>query len=256
MIPGFRRRIRQHEILLGPVIQTPSPQIVEIAALAGFDFVMIDTEHGEFTLESVPELIRAADARGVASVVKVRSIDESLICKALDFGANAVSIPGISTASEAELVAAAARYVPRGKRSGAPTIRAAAYSSEPWPEYLRRVNEEVSVWVKVEGEQALENIGEIIAAGDPDVISIGLFDLSQSLGVPGELNHPKVIEAVKKISNRVGTDGPAMGTFARKADQVNSCVSLGLTVFNYTLDQEMLLQAFRDAIRAVKAKAK
>ena len=185
--------------VIGPFMKIGDPALVEIAAFAGFDFVIIDLEHGPNTIQTVQGHVRAAQAKGITPVIRVPEINENLISKALDIGADYVQVPQIETAADAERVVKAAKFFPDGARGVCRYVRAADYTAMLKENYFGNANTSTGTIIHIEGNIAFNNIDEILKVDGVDVIFIGPYDMSQSCGVPGEVNHPKVISQMKEI---------------------------------------------------------
>lgn len=174
------------EVLVGPFSVSGSPTMVETIGYAGFDFVIIDCEHGATNpLGSELEgLVRAAYAAGIAPIVRVTTNDRGQILKALNFGAQAVIVPHVNTADEARHIVAAGKYAPVGRRSGAPPVRAARHGFTPWGDFYRQQLAEPLLIPLIEEAKGVENIDEIVAVEGLGGIFFGPFDLAISSGKP------------------------------------------------------------------------
>jgi 4-hydroxy-2-oxoheptanedioate aldolase len=208
--------LANNQMALGTWVQMNSPEIVEIIGNQGYDFVIIDMEHGNFGIESVVHMIRAAEASGVTPIVRVPHIEPSLIGQVLEAGAMGVAVPGISTKYEAEQSVEAAKSAPLGNRGACPWVRASGHciSMSESPRYLQWVNEETSVWLLVEGAEGVANFDEIISVPNVSVILLGIFDLSLSLGIPGQFDHPKFIKAHKEMIAKAREKNITLGGIA------------------------------------------
>ncbi len=182
---------------LGTWVQMKSPEICEIASAAGFDFVIIDMEHGSFGLEGAVEMIRAVECKNASPVLRLPDSSPTGIKKALDTGAVGVIIPGISTGQEASQIVRAAKYEPAGFRGACPYIRATEHSLIDWKDYREWSDQNTMVWAIIENRKAVENIDAIASSG-LDAVVLGAFDLSMNLGFNGDVNHPEVTEALER----------------------------------------------------------
>lgn len=195
----------------GAIVPVADPALVEVLALAGFDHVLIDAEQGHIGVADCENLVRAAEAAGITPLVRVPVNAPEQILRYLDTGAQGVLVPQVSTAEDAERAVAAARYHPRGHRGLAGT-RAADYGLRgALGDYARRANDELLVLALIEDARALAHLPAILAVDGLDVISIGPADLSQSLGHPGERDHPAVREAIATIVAQGVAAGKVVG---------------------------------------------
>ncbi len=226
----------------GLSIMFPSPQMVEMAAGLGFDWVLIDCEHGSISLESVEHLIMAAEAANLTPIVRPPSKSAKEIQQVMDLGAMGVQVPHVITAEDACGAVEAVKYHPQGARTMAAGLRAQGYGlSMGNDEYIETANRETLVCVQIEDAEALENVDEILKVEGIDVFFIGPSDLSQSLGFPGNPKAPPVAkaidEALKKIVAADHTAGMPASTGA-----VQGVISKGVR-YIYTHIPKLLTSA-------------
>ena len=183
------------EKFIGAYIMSNDDFVIEVMKMAGFDFVMLDLEHERLTLSEIMPLIYKCEACGMAVAVRVPGVEEEYIKKALDMGATCIKVPGISTVAEAEKVVEWAKFPPYGHRGACPFVRGNGYGTDR-KGWWERANQETAISLLIEGPEGIRNMREIIAVEGVDCFSIGQVDLSVTLGVPGEVFHPKVIQAV------------------------------------------------------------
>ncbi|KRB81454.1 hypothetical protein ASE00_15890 [Sphingomonas sp. Root710] len=155
----------------------------DIMADAGFDFVMLDGEHGRLDRIAVEQHVRAARAGGIIAFVRVLDNSPTLIQSMLDVGADGVMVPHIDTADQARAAVAASRYAPRGKRGMCPACRAGRYTLDGWPEHVHASDENVMVIPILESRQAIENVDEILAVDGIDLVMFGPGDLSADMAI-------------------------------------------------------------------------
>lgn len=188
------------DIAMGINVQMASPENVEIIGATGYDFVLLDCEHGSFYLDRVVELCRAADAAGVTPLVRVPDQSAGFIMRALDAGAMGVVVPNISSRAEAEAAVSAAKYKAGsngGTRGACPSTRAAWHLTSDWPGFVKWANEETVVWLLIESVEGVSRIDEILEVPGIGAIVPGPFDLAHDMGHPGDLRHPAVVEALR-----------------------------------------------------------
>lgn len=196
---GLKQAVKNGELKVGLFVGTASPQVVEAAALAGVDYLIVDLEHGEHTdVRSAIELIRAAEIADTPVIVRVSSNNAGDIAHLLDHGALGICVPHISTREDAERAVSYARYAPDGVRAMSPFVRAAQYSAADWNDYWRTANDETIVMAIVEDRTAMNNLDEIAAVPGLDAIWIGVGDLSQDLNIPLQMSDPAIGDAVQR----------------------------------------------------------
>ena len=171
-VAKFKAALNSERGALGPFMITSDPAFVEAAGHAGYDFALLDMEHGPGTFQSLQNLIRAANVAGVCPVVRVPRGTDIWIDQALDVGAGAVLVPQIDTAEQARAVVAAAKFSPVGSRGTCRFVRSAGYGAVPGSEYFSKAQETVVI-IQAEGKKAVENLDEILEVPGIDVIFVG-----------------------------------------------------------------------------------
>jgi len=238
----FKDRLRKRDRLTGILLSLPSPEIAEICAEAGFDWLFIDMEHGLLDSAAVQRMIQAVAGRS-ACVVRVPANEPNAIAKALDFGADGLIFPHISRAEEARAAVSAARYSPEGIRSIG-LARAQGYGMRV-ADCLSRANKEIILIAQAEHIEAAENIDEIIAVDGLDAVFIGPFDLSASLGIPGQTADPRVQKAIARIRTACAGHGLPSGIFCRDAAAARALAAEGFTLICAGADGLLLGTAAR-----------
>lgn len=190
MIRTFRQRLAQG-FVLGAFSKTSDPAFVEVMGYGGFDFVILDLEHGPNNVETTQCLIRACEAANIFPLVRVKEDRFSVIGEVLDIGAGGIQMPQVTDASTARRTIQHARFAPAGMRGVCRFVRAAGYSSMDRYRYFTEAITSLVI-LQLEGRQALENLDAILEVEGVDVLFIGPYDLSQSPGVPGKVEDPRV----------------------------------------------------------------
>jgi len=191
-----------------------SPMIVELVGHMGFDFALIDAEHGPAGVESCEHMVRAADSVGLPTFIRIAMNIRQNILRYLDIGTMGVMLPQINTRAEAEAVVEAVKYPPQGRR-GLAAVRAADYGlTTSLQEYTIKANQETLVAVQIETMDAVSNLDEFLSIEGIDVFFIGPADLSASMGYVGQPNHPEAQAMIEKLVHRIRTAGRIAGTVA------------------------------------------
>lgn len=179
-------KIRNKKKMIGLELYSGSPHNVEILGECGFDFSMLDTEHTEYDTSHMATLIRAADSFGLSPVVRIQELNEVLIMKTLDRGAQGVIVPRVSTVEQARRAAAAAAFPPHGVRGMCPDVRATRYRSDVWQEYAKDPFNHVAVIPLIEDHVAAQNINEIMKVDGINAVLFGPGDYGVSIGAAQE----------------------------------------------------------------------
>jgi 2-keto-3-deoxy-L-rhamnonate aldolase RhmA len=215
--------LRAGKPALGCSIMIPSPQMVEMAAHAGFDWVLIDMEHGTIGLETAELMIMAAEARGITAIVRPRNNASAEITSVMDRGAAGVQVPHVNTAEDARRALAAVKFGAGDNRGLAAGTRPDSYGlAKSMPDFVRDDNAESLVCIQLEHASAIENVDALLAVDDIDVYFIGPSDLSQSMGHPGNPKTPPVRDAIEKTLARIVAAGktPGMPATSDNLEQV------------------------------------
>jgi 4-hydroxy-2-oxoheptanedioate aldolase len=191
-----------------------SAGLVELLGHMGFDGVFLDGEHGPAGWESVEHMARAADLTGYSSVVRVQSNDAATITRALDRGSSGIQVPHINTRAEAEAAVQHAKFSPLGHRGWSGWRGALGVASG---DYARVANEQTLVAIMLEEVEALDNLDDILKVDHIDVFFVAPGDLAQSMGVPGEMTHPRVTSAIEDALKRIRAAGRVSGTLTTPA---------------------------------------
>ncbi len=241
----LKERLRGGETVIGTFSGIPSPSLVEAIGYSGIDFIVIDSEHGPVEMQTAENVVRAAEITGMAPIIRVPNNESHLILRALDIGAHGVQVPHVSTKEEAVLVSEYSKYHPQGKRGLSPFTRAGKYGLAAESHTLR-INENVIVVVNIEGIEGIQNLNEIASVPEIDVIFIGPYDLSQSLGKPGQVEDPEVIKLIKNNVKIIKNSGKSCGSFARDIKYLEILVDCGVQYITYMVDSSMILQSYKN----------
>lgn len=235
----FSQRLRAGETLYGTLVSLPSAEICELLAEIGYDWLFIDAEHGAFNPQQAQGMLQAAAP--TPCVIRVPAGEPIWIKKALDIGAAGVIVPQVHTAEQAKTIIHNCKYSPAGDR-GVGIGRAHKYGLE-FERYLKHANEETAVILQAESEQAIANIDEIAALDGVDAILIGPYDLSASLGKPGEINDPLVQAAIDKVISACQHNDVKLGYFGVTAEAVLPYKEKGFTLLTVGVDAAFIIQS-------------
>jgi len=249
---ALRKKLLSGGQTLGVWLQSGEPAFAEIAALAGLDFFIVDLEHGPGDVRTVTEMMRGALGSSTTGIVRVPSSEPIFIRRVLDAGAGGVLVPMVESGAEAQRVADACRYPPRGRRGMATdVVRGACYGMDA--DYLRHAHEQVLVAVQVETRDGAANAAEIARVDGVDMIFLGPNDLSGSLGEVGNTGHPDVEAAIRRACDAARAAGKLLGTvpfggrtWAETFAEGFSLVATGSDIFWFREAVEKLARAWRE----------
>ncbi len=236
MHPDFKARLLNRERLIGPFLTLPSPEVAEICADAGFDWLVIDMEHGAHDILSVQRIAQAVGER-CPCVVRVPANDEVWIKKALDVGVAGLLVPHVNTADEAAYAVHQAKYPPDGVRSVG-LARAHRYGAR-FQEYLDHANENTAVIVQVEHVDSVRNLERILDAQGIDAVFVGPYDLSASMNKTGQVSDPEVQNAIEHIQRACASRNIPAGIFAGDVATAKKALEDGYTLIGMGTDVSM-----------------
>lgn len=243
----FREILRRGRFAAGMFSFIPAEAVVDLAGIAGFDYLIFDTEHATYDVLWIERLVRAADAAGVVSVVRISSRDPYLIARVLDTGAHALMFARVSSAAEAADIVRLCRLAPEGARGACPGSRQGHYFLMPQDEYTR-LTSDVAIAVMIENKEGLADIDRIVATPGIDAVAVGPVDLSYSMGLTRE--HPDVLAAQRHVARVARAAGVGLMASARDLSEVERWLrdEDGPRVFWYTTDAYQIGVAFRGLI--------
>jgi 4-hydroxy-2-oxoheptanedioate aldolase len=246
----MKQKLRQGQSVFGGLLRTPEPTLVEVLGYAGYDYVVLDAEHGAHSFEALDTLILAAYASDITPIVRVNENAPGLIMRVLDIGAQGVLVPHIHNAEDARRAIAAALYPPDGARGIGPN-RGSQFGAIPSDEYFKAINDEVAVMLMMEEAGAVEAIDAITNVKGITALSIGLSDLSGSLGVPGQANHPTVQAAVETLMAVAARKGIPVSLSVRGVEEVRDALKKGARLASVGTLETVLYQALRGWLQNV-----
>jgi 4-hydroxy-2-oxoheptanedioate aldolase len=227
MLNQVKSKLAAGEVVVGSFVYVPSAELTEIIGLLGFDFVVVDMEHGPIDTKVAGDMVRAAELAGVTPIIRVTHNAQPLILRALDIGALGVHVPNINETHEAQAAVASVKYPPQGQR-GLANVRAARYGlSGSLPEYTAAANQQTMLIAHIEDVRAVENLDALLEVNGIDVYYLGPVDLSASMGIPGQVKDARVSGMVADSIKRIAAAGRTAGCIAADADTARRYVDLG-----------------------------
>jgi len=224
---SLKRKLAAGQTVVGSFVYVPSAKLTEIVGLIGYDFVVIDMEHGPVDTVVAEDMVRAAEISGTTPIIRVTHNSPHLILRALDIGAQAVHVPEINTAADARSAAGSIKYGPVGHR-GLAGVRAADYGlKQTLAEYAPVANEETMCIAHIESKQSVDNLDQLLAVDGIDIYYLGPEDLSNSLGIPGQSKDPRVVKLVEDSIRKIVAAGKTAGCIAADAAAARRYVELG-----------------------------
>ncbi len=252
---ALRQALLQKRVTLGSWLQMAHPAAAEVHAGAGYDWVCVDLEHGVTDLESTANLFRAIDAHGAVPVARLPLNEPIWIHRILDAGARGLIIPMVKTAEEAESAIREAKYPPRGVR-GFGYSRANLYG-ERFNEYIQSANDQIAMIIQIEHKDAIANIDAILQVPGVDGVFIGPLDLSGSMGLTGQLDHPQVREALATYLAACRRHNMAAGMHIVRPNDANIAagIAAGYTLIALGVDVVFMAEGAKAALQSARKAA-
>ena len=252
----LKKKLKRGDSCIGTWSVIPSSSVANIMAVAGFDFVIIDMEHGPISFETAEDMVRALESESCTPLVRVPSNNESAILRALEIGAHGIVVPQIETPEQAKNVISAVKYAPVGNRGVSVFTRSSGYYAVGQQGRTDKENKETTVVLLVESAKGIKNLDAIADVGNIDVIYVGTYDLSQSLRIPDQIDSPKIIKEVESCVKRIKNKGIAAGVLAQNEKDIEQWLKIGIQFIPYMVDCGILHQACSNIINKFKNQLK
>lgn len=245
-----KEKLRNGGTAIGVFIPMPSPDVVEIVALAGFDFALLDAEHGRISPDDAYPMILAAEARGIPAFVRVGENDRQVVLKYLDLGVSGVMIPQTNSPALVREAIASMRYAPAGLRGLAGGRTFDYGQGAPMAERVPAINDRVLSMIQFEHIDALAHVDEILQTPGLDVLFVGPTDLHQSMGYGGQLGHPEVEDCIQQVVDAGKRQGVPLAIVAADAAMTNRRIAQGFQMVAANVPS-LLMQASKAMLDAL-----
>jgi 2-keto-3-deoxy-L-rhamnonate aldolase RhmA len=250
---GLKEMTRSKELKVGNfIVEFATPGIGHILKAAGLDFAFFDMEHSGFSFETLKSAIRYFEAAGVPVIVRVPAQENDMLARACDMGAEGLIAPMISTAAQAQRMVDSVKYFPEGKRGVGLQMAHDNYRAAPVAEALNRANERTAVICLIETADGAANVDAIAATKGVDGLWVGHFDLSVSLGIPGQFDHPKFAEAMTAIIAAAKKHGKSLGRLVPNTEQGIAHYKQGFDFICYSGDIWVLRDGLTAAANTIR----
>lgn len=249
----LRQRLAEGRTAIGTMVaELRQASVMQCLANAGFDWVIIDNEHGTFSVETIADLSRAARLLGVTPIVRVPALSYEAISQSLDGGAQGVMLPRVTGAAEVAQAVAAAKYLPEGRRGSAGGRGHTNFRSGNIVQMMADSNRETFVIVQIETREALRNVDAILSVPGVDAALIGPNDLSIALGVPGRLRDPVLDDAIERLMVSAATHSVYPAIHTNDVALSTAWAHRGMRLVSISSDVGFLQQAAADAVQAIR----
>lgn len=243
---NFREKLKNRELVTGTWFTIPSVTLADVICSSGIDYLIIDREHGTFSFESVLSNAIAAKSNDVASVVRCTAVDPAEILRCLDVGVDGIQVPNVNCTSEVEELLQHALYYPEGNRGYSVFTRNGRYGAIPAEEMSQLRNDQTAIIINIESIESAENIHEFLEIERVDAFFIGLFDLSKSLGRPGDFTTSEFKDAVEHVTKACKNSGRSVGTICKDVEIAKNYIALGMNYIVYSVDNNIIRSCYQD----------
>lgn len=242
------RMLEEDRPFIGTWSVVPDATVADIICSSGIDFIVIDGEHGPANHKSAQEVAIACDSRRVSPMMRCSPVMAEEVLRCLETGVHGLHFPSIRSAASARAAVRMAKYRPQGDRGFSPFTRAGGYSPHESIERRRRSNESQLLVFHIEGIEAVRSLDEILEVEGVDVIFVGLYDLSDSLGIPGQVEDTRVTDTLRDVVGRIRASGKWAGSISNSKSQLELLVDIGVTYVTHSVDCFMLQSAYREIV--------
>jgi 2-dehydro-3-deoxyglucarate aldolase/4-hydroxy-2-oxoheptanedioate aldolase len=242
---GIRQRLKQGDLLLGQlVLEFFTLGLGPMLDACGLDFVIFDMEHGRCDIGTLEQMIASCRGSRIVPMVRVPDLNFAPLSRVLDLGARGVMVPRVETREQAEEIVRALKYAPRGRRGVALGIAQDLYRATG-PEFFAQANEDIPVIIQVETVKAFENLEAIASVPDVDVLWVGHYDLTVSMGIPAQFDHPRLMQAMDELVDACRRHGVAPGFMPPTPENAAHWVGKGFRMISLGSDIGVFLDGMR-----------
>ncbi|MFC1543428.1 HpcH/HpaI aldolase/citrate lyase family protein [Candidatus Neomarinimicrobiota bacterium] len=253
----LKKTLKAGELAIGTFVsEVRNPNVAYLLKQCGYDYFILDNEHGTFSVETVSSMIAAARGADITVVVRIPEIRREAILKPLDSGATGLLVPQVNTVDQARKVVAYAKYPPMGERGAVLRRAHNLYGQMDAAEYLKQANEDTFIAVQAESPIAIENLTEIVSVPGIDCIFVGPFDLSVGLGIAGQVTHPREVEAIDRVMEICNKRNMPTGILLFDTDLLKPWIEKGMRFVAYSSDITMLADAAAEGIAKLRSVVK
>ena len=255
-ITRIREKLAQGQLVVGTMlVELRQPSVMTLLANAGFDFVLIDNEHGPFSVETIADLSRAARAAGVTPVVRIPELTYAQVTQALDGGAQGIMLPRVVARAQVEECIGFMKYPPLGRRGAVLARGHTGFMGGPLAETLEQFNRQTFLIVQIETASAVEHLDEILSVPGVDAALIGPTDLSLSLGAPGRMDDPKLLAAIERTLAACAAHSVVPAIHTNDVAMTSAWAARGMRLVSINSEAGLLMAGARTAVTAIRQAA-
>jgi 2-dehydro-3-deoxyglucarate aldolase/4-hydroxy-2-oxoheptanedioate aldolase len=254
MTSNLKERLRKGEKILGTMITVfENPELVKMLKVCGFDYFIVDCEHGNFDYSQVAAMFAMGRECGLPPMIRIPEVRREVVLKSMEMGAAGILLPQVESVQQAKDLIAYSKYAPMGNRGVALTRAHTGWEkTPPAAQYMQQQNEQSILMTQIESPAGVAIVDELMALNGIDVLFVGPNDLTQSLGIMGQKDHPKFLEAMDKIIGAAKKAGKFSGIHLMVTDELKPWIAKGMTCNLWSNDVNMLMGAAREGLAQLK----
>jgi len=242
----LKEKLNSGKTVVGTWSSLSSPNVINVLGSTNLDFAIIDMEHGSMSFETAENMVRAAEASDLSPIIRTWDNNGQTLIRVLETGTQSIMVPHISNAKEAEKVANTCKYFPEGNRGLSPYTRVHDFTHADIEASLAKANQETLVGILVEGKEGLNNLEAIAEVEGIDMIYLGLFDICQSVGLPGQVSHPDVLAQVERCQKIITSNNIVPGSMATDLNYIKMLINKKFQFIAYLNDAAALKEHYKD----------
>lgn len=242
---------QREEIKIGTWAEIPSAYVTNVMATAGFDFSIIDMEHGIIDFNIAQDMVFAAHAAKKQVFIRVPAIEESWVTRTLDTGCDGIIFPGVSGLQDTKEIVRLCCFAPEGKRGFNPFVPAGNYHKVP-SDYFEKENKRIKIGIILEGKEVFNQLDEILAIPQINVLYIGQYDLSMALGIPGDVTNPEVLRIMDDTVKKACSAGKSAGCMVHSIKEAKDVINQGFSFIVYKVDCDILFESVNNFLEGVQ----
>jgi 2-keto-3-deoxy-L-rhamnonate aldolase RhmA len=252
-INSTRTRLRNGETCIGTMVrEIRSPQIMQLLAASGWDFAIVDTEHGPMDMQTLADFASVSQGQEMTLIARIPDNLYHLMARPLDLGVEGVLCPRVDTREEAEQIVMSVKYAPLGDRGVSVCGISTGYHPTSTKTYLEQANANTLIAIQVESTLSLENLDNLLSVPGIDAAFIGPEDLSQSMGIPGEVSHARMLAAYQHVIDAANRHGVAPGMHFRDLAMMKEWMKKGMRFVAYKTDFRLLQEVSQNALKVLR----
>ena len=253
-ISNIKRKLKEGQVCFGTMLRIlKSPQAVAMCASEGWDYIILDTEHNDYDYETLGNFSLVAKYEEIALFARVPDKLYHQMAQMLDIGAEGLVLPQVKTREETEHIIRSVKYSPMGKRGVSISTTATLFRDYKIEEYTAWANRELMTIVQIESEEGINNAEQIISTPGVDAIMIGPADLSHDMGISGQMDHPRMEEALREVIRQCNKYGVAPGIHLGNMEDVDKWVKEGMRFISYSYDSKFFKDALKESLHKLRS---